>query len=92
MSCRVCSCPALPGEELCIPCSAELAYRIMAAEPDPSYRTCIVCRAPYGYTEARVIRSVKNLRAGSTETPWLCWVCARLHLSAREPENIPHGM
>jgi len=67
----------------------ELAYLIMASEaPEERVRLyCEACRAPYDFTEARVMRNAKNPgAAASKETPRLCWVCARLHLSARTAE------
>lgn len=85
--CVHCASPALKGEDLCPPCSIELAYRILAEEPHPEHRTCTICGAPYGFTEARVIRSVKNPRAGNQATPWMCWVCAHLHLAAQLPTH-----
>ena len=89
---QCCQCPTPvegPNEDLCTACAVELAYRIMAAEPEPVMPPCDVCGAPYSLTEARVLRNAKNPRAGSAETPRLCWVCAHLHLSALRPETIP---
>lgn len=69
--------------DLCIHCSIELAHRVMAAEPDPCKIQCAVCKTPFGFTEARVLRRAKDPMKGDQETPKLCWVCARLHLSAK---------
>lgn len=82
------------GDSLCGPCSIELAHRIMNAEPDPEFLKCAVCQAEYRHTEARVLRHAKNPRAAydgnlSYESPRLCWVCARLHHSARREATTP---
>lgn len=76
-------CPEIPeeGEHLCVYHSLEAACLAMAAEPDPEVRKCKVCSGTIRYTEARVLRHAKHPKAGSQITPWLCWVCARLHLS-----------
>ena len=81
--CRQCPATAEPKTDLCIHCQIELAYRVMAAEPDPCTIKCAVCKAPFRFTEARVLRRAKNPMKGNQETPKLCWVCARLHLSAQ---------
>jgi hypothetical protein len=80
--CRQCPAPVEPRENLCPPHAIELAYRIMAAFPEPVIPTCEVCKASYSLLEARVLREATDPRAGSPETPNLCWVCAHLHLSA----------
>lgn len=82
IKCRVCPNLTEDDGDLCPPCSVELAYRIMAAEPNPSTRRCEACSAPFLFTEARVLRSVKNPGVGNQFTPGLCWVCAHLHYSA----------
>lgn len=80
--CIVCPAEAQQSGPLCRPCSQELVCRIMAADPDPQFKECSVCKAPFGWTEARVIRHRKNANAGNSITPFLCWVCARLHHAA----------
>lgn len=81
--CRQCPAPVEPGEDLCGPCSIELAHRIMNAEPEPHFLYCEVCQAPYSYVEARVLREAKNpCNRLSPDTPHMCWVCAHLHLAA----------
>ena len=87
--CTQCSQPAEPGKDVCIHCSIELVHRIMAAEPEPATIPCAVCESPIGFTEARVLRRAKDPMRGNMETPKLCWVCARLHLSAQGAEPIP---
>jgi hypothetical protein len=89
--CLYCPEPIPAGADLCTPHQIELEYLIMAAEPEPIRRQCHACNAEFKLTEARVIRSVKDPRAVvaghvSPVTPWLCWVCARLHHSAQKPE------
>ena len=83
--CIQCSNPADDRTDaLCTPCAIELAYRIMNAEPEPTFLKCAACQSPYRYTEARVLRHAKNPRAKlSIETPSLCWVCTRLHYAAQ---------
>ncbi len=85
--CRTCPESAVEGEPLCIYCGLEHACFAMARIPDPEVRRCKVCSNAFQYTEARVIRNVKNPRVGSTVTPFLCWVCARLHISAQSQEE-----
>jgi hypothetical protein len=80
--CFVCPAEAQPSGVLCRACSQELVCRLMAAEPDPQFKKCFACEAPFKWTEARVIRHRKNAGAGNPITPYLCWVCARLHYSA----------
>lgn len=87
--CRQCPATIEAPEDLCPPCAIEHAYRIMAAEPEPVLRKCEACGASFKLTEARVLRSAKNPLAGNHHTPWLCWICAHLHLSATRPETIP---
>ncbi len=79
-------CPGLADfdDNLCCYCAIELTSRLLASEPDPEVRTCKVCKAAIQYTEARVLRNAKNPQVGSKITPYLCWVCARLHLSVIE--------
>lgn len=50
---------------------------------------CSNCKAAYSASEPTVQRGLKQAvsltRAkGSSDTPKLCWVCRRLHISARE--------
>lgn len=87
--CRQCSAPVQPLDDLCGACTMERAYRIMAAEPEPTLRKCETCGEQFRLTEARVLRSVKDPLVGNHTTPFLCWVCAHLHLSASRPETIP---
>ncbi len=88
-ACNLCPQPAeAPDYTLCAPCAIELAYRMMASEPEPGARACRVCGAEFSFTDARVIRSAKNPSAGSRQTPELCWVCVRLHVSARNKEEL----
>jgi hypothetical protein len=82
-NCTYCPEPPESGEDLCVYCALEHACRAMAAHPDPEVRRCKVCSAAIQYTEARVLRNAKNSKVGSTVTPFLCWVCARLHLSVQ---------
>lgn len=83
IKCRQCPNPAEPQEKLCAPCSVELAYRIMNAQPEPEYLECTACKAPFSFLEARVLRQAKDPHARlSHVTPSLCWVCAHLHLRA----------
>jgi hypothetical protein len=71
---------------LCSGCTVELQHKIMAAHPDPVFKHCAICGAPYSFTEARVLRKAKTPRAGDPATPELCWVCARLrHSVLMEP-------
>ena len=80
VKCARCPAPVEPGEHLCPACSFDLAHHIFASEPDPQYPHCAVCKAPFSYVDARVLRFVKDPSAKlSHETPLLCWVCARLH-------------
>lgn len=88
--CRQCSAPVDEVSDLCAPCSVELAYRIMNAEPDPTMRHCQVCHAEFRLIEARVLRSVKDPKRGDSHTPFLCWKCAHLHLSAARREPCPN--
>jgi ribosomal protein L40E len=88
--CRQCPATVEPGADLCPPCGIELAHRIMAADPEPQMLKCKVCKAPYSLITARVLRAAKDPRRGDPETPTLCWVCARLHLSAARIEVCPH--
>jgi predicted amidophosphoribosyltransferase len=92
--CRQCPATVEPGDDLCPPCSVELAHRVMNAEPDPQTLRCAACKAPFSLIEARVLRQAKNPTAGDHQTPTLCWVCARLHLSATlpDPSDPPPGM
>ena len=84
MKCTQCPAEAEDGE-LCGPCCAELAHRVMDAEPDRLLAKCRVCGSDYRFTEARVLRRAKDPMANaSPETPELCWVCTHLHLSAHE--------
>ena len=80
--CRVCPAPVEDAGPLCGPCNAELLCHVMAAEPEPTMRHCDACGAPYSYTEARVVRSLKSPGKGNQETPRLCWICEHLHYSA----------
>jgi hypothetical protein len=86
--CRQCTDRTEDDSELCAACAVELAHRILAATPNPEKMTCGVCRAPFGFTEARVLRFAKNPKAGNRATPRLCWVCAHLHLSAQRDAPI----
>jgi len=88
--CTQCPEPVEPGESLCGPHAIELAHRIMNAEPEPTMRRCRVCRAPFSFIEARVLRQAKNPKAGSHVTPDLCWKCAHLHLAAARREPCPN--
>ncbi len=88
--CQVCPNIAEDGD-LCGPCAAELALMIQDSEPDREFAYCEICKAPYRWTEARVLRRMKNpaahiAGAQSSHTPFLCWVCAHLHLSTLKPE------
>ncbi len=69
--CHQCPATVEPGEDLCPPCAMELAHRIMAAEPEPTMRKCAVCKAPFSFIEARVIRHAKDplCPAQSIDTP-----------------------
>ena len=87
MKCTQCPAEA-EDSELCGPCAVELAHRVLDAEPERVLAKCRVCSADYRFTEARVLRRAKNPRASlSAETPDLCWACAHLHLSARDPQD-----
>jgi hypothetical protein len=91
-------CPALAEDgDLCGPCAVELAHQIMDGEPNREFAYCEICSTPYRWTEARVLRRVKNPTAHlggaqSSHTPYLCWVCARLHLSTLIEQHTPPAM
>ncbi len=87
--CTQCPDPAEQEQDLCVSCSIELTCKLMDQPPDPELRSCRICKAGIRYTEARVLRNAKNPKIGSTVTPFLCWVCARLHLSAIEEAKEP---
>jgi len=80
--CVRCGDCAESGEPLCGVCAILLAHEVLSAGQDPDYRACRVCGGRIGLTEARVLRYATNRRVGNSETPKLCWVCERLHLSA----------
>ena len=86
--CTQCPAPAT-GIGLCNACIIELTHRVAASEPDPCTIPCAVCESPIQFTEARVIRYAKDPLRGNQQTPKLCWVCARLHLSAHDPDTLP---
>jgi hypothetical protein len=72
-------------DTLCHACIIELTFQMIASKPDSVSLRCRVCQAPYRYTEARVMRAAINPASErSPTTPKLCWVCARLHISAHE--------
>ena len=78
--CERCSTPT--DQPLCLPCAVELSYRMLQEDND-MHPECAICGAAFDLTEARVIRHAKTPRAGNPVTPFLCWVCTRLHNSAR---------
>lgn len=83
MKCRQCPEEIEADEELCPACEIELACRVLAADPRTETTPCGVCGAAVSFIEARVLRFHKNPSARASHiTPKLCWVCARLHLSA----------
>jgi len=64
-----------------------------ANSQDDDQLRCQECQTPYSTTEARVQRSLKQFFGLSrakknTYTPRLCWVCARLYYSARQPDGL----
>jgi hypothetical protein len=81
-------CPEQVEEQgacLCAVCSAALAAQLLAAAGET--RKCSACGTGFPHTEARVIRQIKDRKAQLSQiTPSLCWVCARLHLSALQTE------
>lgn len=84
--CNQCPNPVeMPADDLCAPCSAVLVHMVLDSGPDRSVFHCVVCQGEIRLTEARVLRAVRDHKAGSGETPRLCWVCAHLHLSANAP-------
>ena len=95
--CVYCPNPAEP-DDLCAPCSVELAHRIMDAEPEREFCVCYVCKAQFRYVEARVLRFAKDPQAKASHvTPYLCWVCAHLYEAAARqcahcdlPHREPH--
>lgn len=76
--------------DLCAAHAAELMCHVLDNSPQRENFKCMACEQPVRFTEARIVRNVKNPRSPlSKETPRLCWVCTRLHHSAHQPEHIP---